>query len=59
MCPHPAASLITLTSSTRFRPDAYLETHFLQKLWTVQDHYPTLLFNGADGALVTGYSQSG
>ena len=23
MCPHPAASLITLTSSTRFRPDAY------------------------------------
>jgi hypothetical protein len=32
---------------------AGLETHFLQKLWTVQDHYPTLLFNGADGALVT------
>jgi hypothetical protein len=23
MCPHPAASLITLTSSTRFRPDVY------------------------------------
>src|ERR1700722_9502634 len=23
MCPHPAASLITLSSSTRFRPDAY------------------------------------
>ena len=23
MCPQPAASLITHTSSTRFRPDAY------------------------------------
>src|ERR1700688_2289872 len=26
MCPHPAASLITLSSSTRFRPDAYVSS---------------------------------
>jgi hypothetical protein len=34
MCPHPAASLITLTSSTRFRPDAYI-TCWLESIETV------------------------
>jgi len=31
MCPQPAASLITLTSSTRFRSDAY-EQYYINKL---------------------------
>ena len=30
MCPQPAASLITHTSSTRFRPDAYREEHLAE-----------------------------